>query len=52
MRKLEKMEIKKCPIIRSIPVEILRKINFYANITLNYHSEIDKIWWTNEKNIL
>jgi DNA repair protein RecO (recombination protein O) len=52
MQKLERMEIKKCPVIKSIPVEILRKINFYANITLNYHSEIDKIWWTNEKNIL
>ncbi|MCM8776889.1 MAG: DNA repair protein RecO [Candidatus Omnitrophica bacterium] len=52
MQHLEKIDIKRCPVIKSIPVEILRKINFYSNITLNYHSEIDKIWWTNEKNIL
>ncbi|HPP30538.1 MAG TPA: DNA repair protein RecO [bacterium] len=52
MLQMEKMDIKRCPVIKSIPVEILRKINFYANITLNYHSEIDKIWWTDEKNIL
>lgn len=52
MQQLERIDIKKCYVIKSIPFEILRKINFYANITLNYHSEIDKIWWTNEKNIL
>ncbi|NLG12224.1 MAG: DNA repair protein RecO [Elusimicrobia bacterium] len=52
MQQMDRMDIKKCRIIKHIPVEILHKINFYANITLNYHSEIDKIWWSNEKNIL
>lgn len=52
MRQIERMDMKRCGIIKSIPLEIMRKINFYANITLNYHSEIDKIWWTDEKNIL
>ncbi|MCM8829930.1 MAG: DNA repair protein RecO [Candidatus Omnitrophica bacterium] len=52
MKQLEKMEIKRCPVIKSIPVDIMHKINFYSNITLNYHSGIDKIWWTDEKNIL
>lgn len=52
MRQMERIDIKRCTVIKSIPVDILRKINFYANITLNYHSEIDKIWWTDEKNIL
>lgn len=52
MQQLEKMHIQRCSIIKRIPVDILQKINFYANITLNYHSEIDKIWWVNEKNIL
>ncbi|MCX8082461.1 MAG: DNA repair protein RecO [bacterium] len=52
MQQMEKMDMKRCFVIKRIPFDILQKINFYANITLNYHSEIDKIWWTNEKNIL
>ncbi|MBN1445158.1 MAG: DNA repair protein RecO [Candidatus Omnitrophica bacterium] len=52
MRQLERMDIEKSGIIKSIPGEILRKINFYANITLNYHTDMDKIWWANEKNLL
>ncbi len=52
MRQLERMEIEKAGIIKSVPQEILEKINFYGNITLNYHTGLDKIWWINEKNLL
>lgn len=52
MRQLERMDVEKSGIIKSVPEEILEKINFYGNITLNYHTGLDKIWWTNEKNLL
>lgn len=52
MRQLERMKIENACIIKSIPREILEKVNFYGNITLNYHTGLDKIWWTNEKNLL
>lgn len=52
MQEMERMEIEKARIIKSVPLEILEKINFYENITLNYHTGLDKIWWSNEKNLL
>jgi len=52
MRRMERMDMEKSGIIKSIPCEILRKINFYGNITLNYHTDMDKIWWRDEKSIL
>ncbi len=52
MRQLESMQIEKAGIIKSVPEEILVKTNFYGNITLNYHTGIDKIWWANEENLL
>ncbi len=52
MRQMERMDFEKSVIIKSVPQEILNKINFYGNITLNYHAGIDKIWWANEKNLL
>jgi DNA repair protein RecO (recombination protein O) len=52
MRQLERINVEKSGIIKSIPGEILRKINFYGNITLNYHTGLDKMWWTNEKSLL
>jgi DNA repair protein RecO (recombination protein O) len=52
MRQLDRIKIEKAGIIKSVPGEILVKVNFYSNITLNYHTDIDKIWWADEKNLL
>jgi len=51
-RQLEKMDFEKMGVIKKVPEKMLEKINFYVNITLNYHTGLDKIWWENEKDIL
>ncbi len=52
MRMFENSEYNKIKIIKKIPEDILKKVNFYVNITLSYHSDIDKIWWENEKYLI
>jgi len=52
MKQMNKMDFEKFNVIKKIPKEILEKINFYSNITLNYHSEIENIWWNDEKYII
>lgn len=52
MKQMNKMDFEKFNVVKKIPEEILEKINFYSNITLNYHSEIENIWWNDEKYII
>jgi len=52
MKMFENSEYNKIKIIKRIPEDILKKVNFYVNITLSYHSDIDKIWWENEKYLI
>ncbi|HNS31894.1 MAG TPA: DNA repair protein RecO [bacterium] len=51
-RQLERIDFRRVGVIKQIPGDILAKINFYSNITLNYHAGLNKIWWQDEKNIL
>lgn len=51
MRYLDRIPVEKLQSLKKIPVSMLKKINFYLNITLHYHTEMQYIWWTNEKNI-
>ncbi len=52
MKMFDNFDYNKIKIIKSIPTEILKKVNFYINTTLNFHSDINGIWWENEKNLL
>jgi hypothetical protein len=52
MRNFENLDFEKFKVIKRVPWEFLAKINFYMNITLHYHTNLDKIWWDNEKFIL
>lgn len=51
LRQLNKMDFKKLRVVKKVPESMLEKINFYANITLNYHTGLNKIWWDNEKSV-
>lgn len=52
MRLFENSGYNKIKNIKKIHPDILKKVNFYINTTLNYHSDIEKIWWENEKNLI
>ncbi len=52
MRMFDTLDFDKIKIIKSIHKDILNKLNFYINTTLHFHSDIDKIWWENEKNLI
>ena len=52
MKHLKKTDFLKIGMIKKIPMDILSSINFYMNITLNYHTGLNKIWWVDEKDIL
>jgi len=51
MRYLEKIPFEKLTVVKKIPKAILKKINFYLNLTLYYHTDSKVIWWENEKNL-
>jgi len=51
MKYFNRVPVEKLNNIKKVPAEILEKINFYLNLTLQYHTEIKTIWWGNEKNI-
>ena len=51
MKYFDRISVEKLNNIKKVPGEILEKINFYLNLTLQYHADVKIIWWKNEKSI-